>query len=198
MDFILWLDYKITVFLNSLNTPLLDEIFYRLTKAQYWVPLFLFILFRIYKVKQDWETVFYLLLALAGVLIFTDMISARIFKPLFKRLRPCNHPDVSAYIHIVNNYCSQAYSFVSSHATNSFGIFSVSYFLRKHLPKEVPILLLAWSIIFSYTRIYLGVHFVSDIIGGFIVGFIVGWTYYKFVLCKFFNNIFKCHINAKE
>ena len=181
IESLLDLDRKITIFFNSFHSDFWDKIIYNLTDIEFWLPLFIVIAYLIYRKTKDFKQTIFWLFILGGVIFFTDMISARVLKPYFKRLRPCNDPIVSGSIHIVRDYCSRAYSFVSSHATNSFGLFSIACFFRKKLPSSVPTVLFFWSLFFSYTRIYLGVHFVGDVLGGFVLGFITAFLYYKLV-----------------
>jgi undecaprenyl-diphosphatase len=99
-------------------------------------------------------------------------------------------------IHIVGNYRSGGYSFTSSHATNFFGI---GVFLIGLLGKKIKyftaITLLCVSFI-AYTRVYLGVHFVGDIMGGAFVGTVIGLLMqllFKFIERKFLarNDFFR-------
>ena len=120
------------------------------------------------------------------LLVMTDQASSHLLKPLIGRVRPCN---VLGGVHLYRNggwvltpetatiLFKRSLSFPSSHATNLFGAATLlSYAYRKWTP---VCLLLAVSI--GYSRVYVGVHYPSDVLGGALLGtgcallFIWGW-----------------------
>lgn len=112
-------------------------------------------------------------IATAGALTFllTDQISSSIIKPIFHRLRPCNDSAVGA--RLIIQYCGAGFSFVSSHAANSFGMaaFLSAIFVNKR--KEVLILAI-WASLVSFSQVYVGIHYPGDVIAGGILGVIIG------------------------
>ncbi len=170
MNFWIELDKQITLFLNSLHSAYTDNLFYILTNIKWWTPLFVWWLMIFYKNTNSATSLLRFLLTTAFLILLTDRISSGFFKPFFQRLRPCNDPEIGKAIHIINGYCSQAFSFVSSHATNSFGIAVWIALHKKFFSKKIVISAFLWSLFFSYTRIYLGVHFLGDLLGGFLLG----------------------------
>jgi undecaprenyl-diphosphatase len=90
-------------------------------------------------------------------------------KPYFGRLRPSHDPALDGLVHIVNDYRGGLYSFASSHAANAFG---VSFFLWLTVRKSLGWIwiMFIWATIFSYSRIYLGVHYPADIVVGALLG----------------------------
>ena len=176
IDALLYLDQLLLLKINGLNTPWLDSTMYALTQGIYWLPLYILVIgFIIY--KAHWKAIS-VLLFLAVVIVLTDQLSASIIKPWVGRLRPSHNPELENILHFVNNYKGGLYSFVSSHATNAFGI---ATFLWLILRKKIDWIwvMYVWAIIFSLTRIYLGVHYPSDIIGGAVLGSILGLAVYK-------------------
>jgi len=105
-----------------------------------------------------------------------DQVASSFFKPLFERFRPTHHPDFKEMVDIVNGYRGGRYGFISSHATNSFGLAVFISLLFRH--RRVTISVVCWALLNSYTRIYLGVHFISDILAGIIVGTILAFLLY--------------------
>lgn len=107
----------------------------------------------------------------------TDYLCASIIRPAVQQLRPTN-PDnpVSAMLHIVRGYIGGKYGFPSCHAANSFAIavFSTLWFQRKWM----AVVLVAWALLECYTRLYLGVHYPSDIVFGMAIGSLIAYIVY--------------------
>ncbi len=140
---------------------------FRLTNQLTWIPLFLFIIYKLIK-NFRWETL-WILLGAAIVIILSDQLVSGFMKPFFERLRPSHAHDLQALVHTVNGYQGGLYGFASSHAANSFGI---AVFLWQVTRDKIHWIwvMFVWAILFSYTRIYLGVHYPGDIITGGLLG----------------------------
>jgi undecaprenyl-diphosphatase len=118
----------------------------------------------------------------------SDFVSSSVFKPLFHRFRPTHYPGFEEYIDIVRNYRGVKYGFISGHACTSFGIATFISLIFRY--KWVTITSMLWASINSYSRIYLGVHFISDIVAGAIVGAMIAFLFfelYKWVRRKYFH-----------
>lgn len=164
--------------LNGSNSPFLDDLMWTISGRFIWIPLFLFILFLFFYQTRRKEAI---LVTLFFILLFvvTDQVSSSLFKPLFERYRPTHHPDFKDMVDTVNGYRGGRYGFISGHATNSFGLaLFLSLVFRNKL---LTCCALLWALINSYTRVYLGVHFVSDIVAGMMVGSLIAlllfWLY---------------------
>ena len=96
----------------------------------------------------------------------------RILKPWVARLRPTHNPEIADLIHTVNGYRGGRYGFVSSHAANAatFVTFTALVFRNRFY----TILLTLWAFLTAYSRVYLGVHYVGDVLCGALVGVLVG------------------------
>tara|TARA_B110000438_G_scaffold302790_2_gene361720 strand:- start:80957 stop:81271 length:315 start_codon:yes stop_codon:yes gene_type:complete len=88
-------------------------------------------------------------------------------KPFFEILRPCYNENLKSTINIVAE-CGGRYGFASSHASTTFSLATCFYLISS---KKIKLLFI-WSLIVGYSRIYLGVHFFSDVIFGFFIGII--------------------------
>ncbi len=144
-----------------------------------WIPLYLFIVYSFFR-RYSKKAIF-ITLALIALVGIADLASVHLFKNIFLRYRPCHNIDLQNIVHLVNNKCGGMYGFVSSHATNAFVLVSfVSLVFRN---KKATILAIFLGLIISYSRIYLGVHYPADILGGIILGTIIGTTGY-FILKK--------------
>ena len=109
--------------------------------------------------------------------VMADQISSGLIKGLVERLRPTHDPSLESSVHVVNGYRGGMYGFVSSHAANAFAASTlISLIVRRRL---VVISLFIWSLLQCYSRVYLGVHYPGDILGGMIVGLLSGWLVWQ-------------------
>ena len=162
--------------LNGSDSVILDNAIWTYTGVLTWVPMVLFILYILFK-KQKLSEAFLVLGTIVLLVVLTDQLSSSFFKPLFKRFRPTHHPDYMNLVDVVKGYRGGRYGFISGHATNSFGIAVFLSLLFRN--KLVTIFMLFWAILNSYARIYLGVHFISDIVVGIIFGSLTGLLVYE-------------------
>jgi undecaprenyl-diphosphatase len=125
----------------------------------------------------------------------TDQLSSGFFKPFFHRLRPTHHPLFCNEVDTVLNYRGGLYGFISGHAANSFGFAVFSALLLKNRVYTWTVLIFAF--INAYSRIYLGLHFISDVVVGMLVGAIIGYIVYK--IYKFSRQkIFKLSVRESK
>jgi undecaprenyl-diphosphatase len=183
IDELIEIDKKILVFLNSFHSPILDPVMLVITQTVFWIPLYaflIFLLFKNYKKEAVW-----ILLGAAITILLTDQITSTIMKPYFARLRPSHDPTIQNLVHIVGNYRGGLYGFSSGHAANTMGVALFVWLNLRTIYRWIGLIFI-WAIIMSYTRIYLGVHYPGDIVVGGTIGLICGWVSFKTV--QFFRN----------
>ena len=168
------LDQHLLLFINSSNSPFLDQVMHVLSEKLVWVPLYLAILIYLgitYKRK-------FLIILLFIILAITvsDQVSV-LLKNLTHRLRPCHTPSIMGIVHLVDGECGGLYSFVSSHASNSFNVALLSLLFIKRRWYSISIII--WALLIGYSRIYLGVHYPGDVLCGSILGALTGWGIYN-------------------
>lgn len=168
------LDQQLFLFLNSLHSPFFDQVMHAISGKIIWVPLYLAILIYLgIKFKRKFIIIILFIIVAATL---TDQISVLI-KNSVQRLRPCHDPALEGLVHLFNGECGGLYSFVSSHAANSFDVALLSLlFIRK---RWFTISIILWALVVGYSRVYLGVHYPGDVICGSVQGAFIGWSIYK-------------------
>ena len=170
-------------FLNGSDSTFWDSFFYFYSYRWTWVPFWLCLLFVVIyrkngtEFKRDWKGIVWTILTVIAVVVLCDQISSGIFKPLFHRFRPTHHPDFQDWVKIVFDKRGGKYGFISGHATNSFGIATLTAFLFRN--RLFTVTLFLYASLTAYSRIYLGLHFISDVVVGALVGMLVGYAGYR-------------------
>lgn len=178
MEELIFLDKEITLFFNGINNSFFDSFFYLATSKIVWIPLYLALLWMIFR-KQGGRGLM-TVIVVALVVLIADQISSGLMKPLFERLRP-THDDVMQYlVHTVNGYKGGLYGFASSHAANCFAI--AAFFTLVIRRWSIGLTLTIWALVNAYGRVYQGVHFVGDILVGALIGIVVGRVFYEIYL----------------
>ena len=178
IDILIHGDQDLFLFFNGKNTPLIDSIMYWVTFKYTWIPLYMVLLFFTIKTEKT-RSVAIVITVLAAV-ILADKVTSGIMKPYFMRFRPCYEPALNGLVHNVGG-CGGLYGFASAHAATSFSLAIVWFQLTKDKINNMG-WLFAWATIYSYSRVYVGVHYPGDILVGALIGLIVGWICIKLYL----------------
>lgn len=173
-DKLLEWDTQAIIYINNLGSHQFDIFWLITTSFLTWIPLFLFMSIHIYRNYRSKEF-FWIVLSFLSMLI---MLAIVIFtsKASFGRLRPLNDSEINIFLRFITP--ASNYSFISGHAASSFSIATLAFlYLRKKL--KWSYLLFLWPLFFSFSRIYLGVHFPLDIIVGMFVGVCFASIFYR-------------------
>lgn len=167
------LDQRILLAINQAHSPVLDAVMVFASNRNVWIPAYaLLIGWLIYHFRRRG------LLLLPMVILavsLADSITSRLFKPYFARPRPCHDATVGHLLRLPDG-CGGQFGFLSSHASNSVAL---AVFLMLVLPagrfRGLKIAVFVWAALLSYSRVYLGAHYPTDIIGGAAVGALLSW-----------------------
>ncbi|TGN29530.1 phosphatase PAP2 family protein [Empedobacter tilapiae] len=167
-------DTQLFFCINEKHNAFFDVVMYWASHKWFWLPLYLTL--AIFLVKLYGKASIYILLAIGMVITLSDQISSSVIKQWVQRPRPSHEPDLLPYIHLSKAGPGGMYGFVSSHAAN---VAALTIFLILLLPpryKLLKVAIVSWALLVCYSRIYNGVHYPLDIIGGILVGIFSGFT----------------------
>ena len=185
IDYLDSLDKSILLYLNGFHTPFFDYFMWNISKTATWILMGLILIYIMF--KDNWRRGILVVIGIALTITIADQISSGIIKEIFERPRPARSPEIGSLVHIVNNYRGGGFSFVSSHAANTMGVaIFVSLLFRN---KIITFSMLFWSVLVAYSRIYLGMHYLGDILGGMLVGILSGSLVY--LLYSYAENTWK-------
>jgi undecaprenyl-diphosphatase len=168
-------DQQLFLWLNSLHHLYLDTIMAWITNKYTWIPMYLVLLYKI--VRTYGRTGWIYFLAMIVAVILADFVTSGIMKPFFERPRPCHDPVIGHLVHQVTG-CGGRFGFASSHASTSFAVITSLWLFTKDRLKWMKWLFI-WPLIYSYSRVYVGVHYPGDILTGALVGILVALIIHK-------------------
>ena len=170
LDFLFQLDTFLFYVINKdLANPLFDWLMPFVTKKEHGFPLWIAVyIMLLWKGGKKGRIAALLIIP---VIFASDQLSAQVLKPLFERIRPCVALE---NVRLLTGM-KTSYSFPSAHATN---IFAAATFFTLFYPKG-KWAYLTLALLVSISRVYVGVHYPSDVIAGAIVGWIIGWIVFQ-------------------
>lgn len=165
------LDQQLMLWLNSFHSESMDTFMWLVSEKLFWIPVYLVILYMIQRL-YGWRSFGMFVAGIALTVLLCDRVSVELFKEVFQRYRPCHNLDIGPFIHTVEK-CGGQYGFVSSHATNYFGVAMLTALWADK--RWVVWAVMLWAALIAYSRVYLGVHYPADIICGALLGLVLGY-----------------------
>lgn len=174
LTYLLELDTDLFLFLNGLHNSFFDTIMYWISDRFFWIPFYGLLVYLLYR-HYGWKKAAMLTGLILVTFALTNTLSVEAFKNVFQRPRPCHEDSLTNLVHLVDNHCGGNWGFVSSHASNVFGLAMLFYFFLSKRIKGFGLGIFLWAGLVSYSRIYLGVHYPLDILCGAILGILIGF-----------------------
>lgn len=174
------LDRTLLLALNSAGNTSFDHVVLVLTNGLTWIPLYFALLYMVVRNNREPHRLLHVILAIGICMLISNVLDNGIVKPMVGRLRPSMEPSLRGIVNLVSGYTASGYSFFSAHACNTFTVAVFFSLLTKN--RFISISLIGWALFNCWTRLYLGVHYPSDILVGIIMGILIPIGVYRFYL----------------
>ena len=182
LEQLLHIDTEILLAINGWHAPWADTLMWIVSAKATWIPLYLLLIgLLVWRYRQPAPTPIkwlqkvpacvVMIVAIGLAVGAADFIASGILKDWVARPRPSRVPELEGVLHLVNGYKSGRYGFVSSHAANTMAVALLFSLIWRN--KIATCGLMLWVAANCYSRMYLGVHYPTDILGGLIVGSLV-------------------------
>ena len=197
LEQLIHIDTDILLAINGWHAPWADRLMWIISAKATWIPLYALLIgllawryrkpaSRSMKWLQKVPVCVVLIVVIAAAIGLADFIASGILKEWVARPRPTRVPELEGVLHLVNGYRSGRFGFVSSHAANTMACALLFSLIWRN--KIATIGLMLWVAMNCYSRMYLGVHYPTDILGGLIVGSLVAVAAYWFCRwCRLFG-----------
>ena len=173
LESLVHLDQQLLLLLNGSDSVYWDGFWVSITRVATWIFFYLFLLLVLLR-SYDYRRVGLIVLMVGVAILLADQGASGICKPLVQRFRPSHEPALAGLVDLVDGRRGGLYGFFSSHAANTA---SVAVFVSLLARRRVCYAVLAtWVLLNCWTRVYLGVHYVGDLLCGLLCGVLVGWS----------------------
>ena len=171
LDYLNDIDTDALLAVNGFHDAFQDALWWMVSAK--WASVLLLLAFVWVLLHQNRRHALLVLAMLVLAVTLADQLSSGLIKHLVERLRPTHDSSLGDLVHVINGYRGGMYGFVSSHAANSFAVaLLISLIMR---PRLVTVSFFSWAVLQCYSRVYLGVHYPGDILGGIVVGVVAAW-----------------------
>ena len=172
------IDKYILYWFNGSNSLFEDGLVSLLTSGMAWIPLYIALFYLVMKNNDTMGQIMLIVGSIILCIILTGGIDDIFIKPWIGRVRPCNDPDINAHLNLITGQVESGFSFFSAHAANTM---SLAVFLCLLIKDSIfKIVMIGWSLLNGWSRLYLGVHFPSDVLFGFLYGAVIGIIIFSF------------------
>ena len=174
------IDQQLLFWLNGSDSLFTDGVMTTLTEGTTWIPLYIALFYLVLKNNETMAQVLLTVGCAAACVLVTAGITNLVIKPLVARPRPCDDPLIKYAVDVVSGVSAGNYSFFSAHAANTSALVMFLALLIRN--KLFIVTMIIWSLLNCYTRLYLGVHYPSDILCGLLFGSLMGFIAYVIYL----------------
>lgn len=169
-------DKDVTLAINSLHCPVSDYIWQVFSDKEIWYVLYLVVLFFFFR-RLGWKKALVVTVTCILCVVACDQLG-NVCKDFFQRLRPCRDAEmISRGLHMLEGRGSM-YGFYSAHAANTMGFAACSYWGfrndSRYSYRRYGIIITIWALLVGISRVFVGKHFLGDVLVGFVVGFAIG------------------------
>ena len=191
IDKLIHIDTEVLLAINGWHAPWADTLMWIISAKATWIPLYLLLIgLLVWRYRKPAMTsvkwlqrvpACVVMIVVIGLAVgAADFIASGILKELVARPRPTRVPELEGVLHLVNGYKSGRYGFVSSHAANTMAVALLFSLIWRN--KIATVGLMLWVAANCYSRMYLGVHYPTDILGGLMVGALVAVVVYAMLV----------------
>ena len=195
------LDWKVSLAINHWRSDGADIFMAFITQTWPWIPLYAVLIGLIvycYRKKNAWWLPVLGVVALVGL---ADWTSVHFFKDVICRFRPSHTPELEGLLYLPDGK-GGLYGFISSHATNCFAIAAyVTFALKGRFRFFRSGIMYLWAVLIAYSRVYLGKHFVGDVVCGAIWGVLLAflmWRLIRLLLSRYYPSVLQSPVRLPK
>jgi len=183
------LDHGLTLAINGSDSIFWDNVMYTVTNTFSWTIVIIFLLYIIFKNNSPKEALV-VIITMILMIALADRLCSGFVKPAVGRWRPTQDPELMYLIDVVRGYRGGQFGFFSGHSCNTFCMATFLSLLFRNW--KVTLTLFFWAATTTFTRLYLGVHYLGDVLVGFVIGITIG------IVSYYLMNVAKTKMNIRQ